>query len=88
MKTISSFSEIKKDILNGDLSCTEVVNYYFDKIKTSKTNAVLEVFEESAMAKAKEVDQKIKEGNAGMLAGLVIGIKDNICYKGHKVSEY
>jgi aspartyl-tRNA(Asn)/glutamyl-tRNA(Gln) amidotransferase subunit A len=86
LKTISSFSEIKKDILNGDLSCTEVVNYYFDKIKTSKTNAVLEVFEESAMAKAKEVDQKIKEGNAGMLAGLVIGIKDNICYKGHKVS--
>ncbi|HXP52674.1 MAG TPA: Asp-tRNA(Asn)/Glu-tRNA(Gln) amidotransferase subunit GatA, partial [Bacteroidia bacterium] len=28
----------------------------------------------------------IKQGKAGKLAGMVIGIKDNLCYKGHKVS--
>lgn len=38
------------------------------------------------MADAEKVDEKLKKGTAGKLAGLVIGIKDNICYKGHKVS--
>jgi aspartyl-tRNA(Asn)/glutamyl-tRNA(Gln) amidotransferase subunit A len=47
----------------------------------------LETFDETALQKAKEVDKKIAQGNAGRLAGFVIGIKDNICYKGHKVSS-
>ena len=46
----------------------------------------LEVFEQSALEKAKQVDDKIKNKTAGKLAGLVIGLKDNICYKSHKVS--
>ncbi len=32
------------------------------------------------------MDAKVKAGDAGPLAGLVLSIKDNICYKGHKVS--
>ncbi|HEY5325664.1 MAG TPA: Asp-tRNA(Asn)/Glu-tRNA(Gln) amidotransferase subunit GatA, partial [Mucilaginibacter sp.] len=32
------------------------------------------------------VDSRIKQGTAGKLAGMVIAIKDNICYKGHKAS--
>src|ERR1041385_2298499 len=43
-------------------------------------------FETSALSKAKEVDEKLKKGKAGKLAGLVIALKDNICYKGHNVS--
>src|SRR5690606_28170702 len=49
-------------------------------------NIFLETFEESALKKAKEVDEKIANKQAGKLAGMVISIKDNICYKGHKVS--
>jgi aspartyl-tRNA(Asn)/glutamyl-tRNA(Gln) amidotransferase subunit A len=49
-------------------------------------NAFLEVFETSALQKAAEVDKRIKAGDAGPLAGTIISIKDNICYKGHKVS--
>ncbi len=49
-------------------------------------NAFLEVFKDSALAQAKLVDEKIASKTAGKLAGVVIGIKDNICYKGHKVS--
>ncbi|MFN3875141.1 MAG: Asp-tRNA(Asn)/Glu-tRNA(Gln) amidotransferase subunit GatA [Flavobacteriales bacterium] len=48
-------------------------------------NAFLEVFPESALAKAAEVDAKRKTGIAGPLAGLLVSIKDNICYKGHRV---
>jgi aspartyl-tRNA(Asn)/glutamyl-tRNA(Gln) amidotransferase subunit A len=44
------------------------------------------VFEASAKEQALAVDEKIKNGTAGRLAGMVIGIKDNLCYKGHKVS--
>ncbi|HEX3384015.1 MAG TPA: Asp-tRNA(Asn)/Glu-tRNA(Gln) amidotransferase subunit GatA, partial [Mucilaginibacter sp.] len=49
-------------------------------------NAFNEVFEQEALSRAKEVDARIRSGNGGRLAGMVIAIKDNICYKGHKVS--
>ena len=52
----------------------------------SELNAFLEVFEESALKKAEEVDQRMRSGDAGALAGTIISIKDNICYKGHRVS--
>jgi hypothetical protein len=49
-------------------------------------NAFLELFHESALQQANAVDARVKAGNAGALAGLVLSIKDNICYKDHKVS--
>jgi aspartyl-tRNA(Asn)/glutamyl-tRNA(Gln) amidotransferase subunit A len=49
-------------------------------------NIFLELFDESAMAKAVAVDAKIANGTAGPLAGAIISIKDNLCYKGHRVS--
>ncbi|MGB1039314.1 MAG: Asp-tRNA(Asn)/Glu-tRNA(Gln) amidotransferase subunit GatA [Flavobacteriales bacterium] len=68
-------------------TCIEVVNHFISKIQEKKhLNAFLEIFEESAIAKAVEVDSKLKSGTAGRLAGMVIGIKDNLCYEGHKVS--
>ena len=33
-----------------------------------------------------ELDAKLKAGTAGKLAGMVISIKDMICYKDHPVS--
>lgn len=49
-------------------------------------NAYLELFEESALKQAEIVDGKLKQGKAGKLAGVIVGLKDNICYKGHRVS--
>lgn len=54
--------------------------------KNPTINAFIEVFEEEALARSEEIDRKISNGTAGKLAGLVIAIKDNICYKDHKVS--
>jgi aspartyl-tRNA(Asn)/glutamyl-tRNA(Gln) amidotransferase subunit A len=66
----------------------DVVEFYLDNIqKQSELNAFLEVFETSAREQAIRVDEKIREGKAGRLAGMVIGIKDNLCYKDHKVSS-
>ncbi len=49
-------------------------------------NILLGLFEESALAKAAEVDRKRAAGTAGPLAGAIVTIKDNICYAGHPVS--
>ena len=85
--TSRTFSEIRLSLLAGNNSCTGIVNNYLQRIEEKKhLNAFLEVFKESALRKAAEVDQKIKSGTAGKLAGMVIGLKDNICYRDHQVT--
>jgi aspartyl-tRNA(Asn)/glutamyl-tRNA(Gln) amidotransferase subunit A len=86
LKDYTSYSEVKRDLTQGVVSCVQLVDTYINKIKASTANSFLEIFENSAPEKAAEVDQKLKNGTAGKLAGMVIGIKDNICYKNHKVS--
>ncbi len=50
-------------------------------------NAFVEVFTDTALLQAKNIDSKLRKGEPlGKLFGLVIGIKDNISYKGHKVT--
>ncbi len=77
----------QEKILDGSLTCTALVKSCLENIdKTKELNAFLEVFEESALQRAQEIDQKISQGTAGKLAGMIVGLKDNICYKGHHVS--
>ncbi|HRE96388.1 MAG TPA: Asp-tRNA(Asn)/Glu-tRNA(Gln) amidotransferase subunit GatA [Flavobacteriales bacterium] len=82
-----SFTSIRNDLRSGKTTVVELVEDYLRNIEEKKhLNAFTEVFRESALKKAAEVDGKLKSGTAGKLAGMVIGLKDNICYKGHKVS--
>ncbi len=81
-----TFTEIKAALDKGR-TVQDILHKYLENIKERKDlNAFLEVFETSAKEQALAVDEKIKNGTAGRLAGMVIGIKDNLCYKGHKVS--
>jgi aspartyl-tRNA(Asn)/glutamyl-tRNA(Gln) amidotransferase subunit A len=81
-----TFSEVKKSITSG-VSLLDIVENYLNEIEKNKDlNAFLEVFTESVRENAKSIQAKIESGTAGRLAGMVIGIKDNICYKSHKVS--
>lgn len=81
-----TFTAIREAINNG-VSVKSIVEDYLSAIESnSSLNAFLEVFESSALVQAANVDDKIKSGNAGKLAGMVVGIKDNICYRNHKVS--
>ncbi|MGZ4053921.1 MAG: Asp-tRNA(Asn)/Glu-tRNA(Gln) amidotransferase subunit GatA [Bacteroidia bacterium] len=87
MKSYNSLSEIQSDLSNNTTSCVELVKSYVKRIEDKKNlNIFLEVFEKSALEKAKLVDEKIKSKSSGKLAGMVIALKDNLCYKGHKVS--
>jgi aspartyl-tRNA(Asn)/glutamyl-tRNA(Gln) amidotransferase subunit A len=82
----NSFAEIKSALNQGD-SVVNITKYYLGQIEAKKRlNIFLEVFTESVLAQAELVDQKIKSGTAGRLAGMVIGLKDNLAYKGHHVS--
>lgn len=87
MNSYTTLKEIRTDLLEGRISVEGLTRQYISRIEENKhLNAFLEVFNETALEKAKKVDQKIKSGSYGKLAGMVIGIKDNICYQGHKVS--
>ena len=87
MKIYRSLQTVQEDLGKGAISCFELTQGYIQRIQEKEhLNAFLEVFEASALQKAQEVDAKIASGKAGKLAGLVIGIKDNICYKGHSVT--
>ena len=87
MKNFASLNEIQESIKSGSVSCLSLVNYYLDRIDGHKDlNIYLEVFAEEAIVRAKNIDEKILVGTAGKLAGMVVAIKDNICFKGHNVS--
>lgn len=81
-----TIADIKRAIQSGT-SAVSIVERSLSRIASEKElNAFVEVFSDSAMATAQRVDKKIEQGTAGKLAGVILGIKDNICYKGHKVS--
>ena len=68
-------------------STAQAVETFLSKIEQTKDlNIFLEVWADEAREKAQQVDEKIAQGTAGKLAGMVIALKDNICYRGHKVS--
>lgn len=63
-----------------------MVEYYLDRIEsTSHLNAFLATYANEARSRAAEVDARLANGTAGRLAGMVIGIKDLLCYAGHGV---
>jgi aspartyl-tRNA(Asn)/glutamyl-tRNA(Gln) amidotransferase subunit A len=83
----SSFSSQKDLFDNGSLSVVETVDAFLSKCKDRENlNAFLEIYEDEAKTRAKEIDQKIKAGSQGRLAGMVVGLKDNIAFKNHKFS--
>jgi aspartyl-tRNA(Asn)/glutamyl-tRNA(Gln) amidotransferase subunit A len=61
-----------------------VVQHHLAQIEKHKhLNAFLSVYAEEALSRAAHIDQKIKQGKAGKLAGLVVGLKDVLSYEGH-----
>ncbi|WP_276090912.1 Asp-tRNA(Asn)/Glu-tRNA(Gln) amidotransferase subunit GatA [Pedobacter sp. JY14-1] len=86
-KKYQSLAEIRALIAQKTLTVPELLAHYLEQIRENEyLNAFNGVFEQSATAQAEKVQAKIDAGTAGKLAGMVIGIKDNICYKSHEVT--
>lgn len=80
----TSLKQIQYAIHHKQTSVKEVVTHYLKTIEEHQhLNAFLEVYAAEALAKADVIDQKIAQGTAGRLAGMVIGLKDVICYENH-----
>lgn len=84
MFSFSTIADYQQQILNGQTSCTEAVRFYLASIEANKhLNAWLEVFETEALQRAAWLDQQTERGP---LHGVIVGLKDVIAYKGHKLS--
>lgn len=78
-----------RDLLKkGELSLPEVTDGYLRTIKqtNSEINAFIDVDATGAKSRAEEIQKRIEKGDAGPLAGVVIGIKDIISEKGKTTS--
>ena len=84
MKTYATLREIQHDLQQGVLSTQDLVRHHLENIKEkAHLNAFLSVYEDEALARALVVDEKIKTGKAGELAGLIVGLKDVLAYEDH-----
>jgi aspartyl-tRNA(Asn)/glutamyl-tRNA(Gln) amidotransferase subunit A len=82
-----SFADIRTALAQSQTTVTSLVQQYLNTVaqKNGVLNAFLETYNEEALQQAQLIDQKIAAGNAGRLAGMVIGLKDVICYQNHRL---
>ena len=85
MDVYRSLKKLQADVLAKKITVSQYTEYCIAQIKAKQDlNAFVEVFEESALATAKQIDDKLSSGiPLGKLFGLSIAIKDNIVYKNH-----
>jgi len=80
-----STSELLSQLRNGELSSRQLVESCLEQIRLQnpKLNAFVNVDEEGALKRADRIDARRAAGETlGVLAGLPLGIKDNICRNG------
>ena len=81
--------ELVQKIKSGETSAVSVVQKYLGRIKKNnpEINAFVRTSEAKALAKAREIDEKAAAGKPlGRLAGIPIGIKDNMCIRGEEIT--
>ena len=77
-----------KQLRTGSINCVDAVSHYLQKIEANKNlNAFTEIYADEAIEKATLLDLKRKNGEPlKKLHGVIIAIKDVICYKNHSVT--
>ena len=86
MNIPESLADIQERLIKKEISLVQICQEYIKRIKSSTSNAFIEVFEEEALSKAEEIQKKVIDNNFGLLTGIFVGLKDNICYKDHKLT--
>lgn len=81
-------NQYHQDLKANNTSCAEAVQYYLQQIEANKKlNAFTEVFADETLQQAAILDEKRKAGEPlKKLHGVVIAIKDVLCYKDHTVT--
>jgi aspartyl-tRNA(Asn)/glutamyl-tRNA(Gln) amidotransferase subunit A len=88
MFTFVDIKQYHRNLTDNKSTCVDTVQFYLHQINTHKNlNAFTQVFADEALQKAKQLDEK--RNNSGPLKklhGVVIAIKDILCYKDHTVT--
>ena len=84
-RSIKDYHQFLESHPNG---CEAAVEHYLDAIKRNKhLNCYVEVYESESLEMARKLDANRKAGiSRKKLHGVIIAIKDVICYKDHKVT--
>jgi len=84
----TSIEQYHARLLEGNATCLQAVEHYLKRIDaTNHLNAFIEVYRDEAISKANLLDEKRKAGQPlGKLHGVIIALKDVICYKDHTIS--
>ncbi len=85
------FTDIRhyqQQLQQGTTTCVQAVTHYLQQAeKQHHLNAMVQLFSEEALERAAWLDTERSSGSpVGKLHGVVIAIKDVICYKGHTVT--
>ncbi len=88
MFSFTSISQYHDFLAETPAGCSVAVQYYLSQIAKEKhLNAFLEVFTEEALERAQQLDNERTAGKPMQkLHGVIVALKDVICYKNHKVS--
>ena len=84
-----SIPDLQNALRTGATTCQAVVQHCLAQIeKTWRLNAYVEVWADEALARAEALDVKLHThpDSIGRLFGVVVSLKDNICYAGHQVT--
>lgn len=76
--------EMKENLEKKRISARDIVEAHIDRIEKveEELNAFITISKEEALKSADRIDQKVRNGEKlGPLAGIPIGIKDNIVTK-------
>ena len=84
-KTIEDYHQ---KLFSGETTCLVAIEYYLKKIENAKRlNSFVEVYASECIERARFLDQKRINGEAcGKLHGVIIAIKDVICFKDHRIT--
>ena len=81
--------ELKEKLERKELTSEEITKAYIDRIneKEKDIGAFVTILQHEAIEKAKKIDEERKNGQVNSeYAGILVGLKDNMCTKGVKTT--
>lgn len=87
MLPYTNYSEKKHLIKSGSLSLRDNISFFLEQIeKYTHLNAFNQIYSDEAVETASIIEEKIKNGNSGKLAGYVVAVKDVLSINNKKTT--